>query len=97
MGKSQKRWRSPEEQETSRLIEEGRDQLFDELNLLCHEKSTLVTSWINLQLADPHKTFEEVACQLARNFMAAQNQHFLQKLGEHVEKEMDEHTVSGEG
>ena len=96
MGKSRNRYRTPEEQETAQLIEDGRDQLFDELNLLCHEKATLVTSWINLQLADPHQTFEEVACQLARNFMAAQNRHLLQKCGEEVARHMADHTVSGE-
>ena len=96
MSKSQRKSKSPEQVESQRLIDQALDQLDQEMSFMYAQNSALVTQWMTHEMTAGEKTFAEAAVHLARNFLIPGNVLALRAVGERIDREMDEHTVSGD-
>ena len=93
MGKSQKPQMTPYQEQAGRLISDAEDQLDEDMKTLYFQNTTLVSCWLTQEMVVGGRTLEEAAVGLARNFMLPGHLEQLRKVGEEIEKDMDEHTV----
>ena len=84
------------QKETHRLVNQAIDRMDEDMNLIYAHNSALVTRWMVHEMTAGKKTFEEAAVHLARNFLIPTDVLDLRAVGERIDEELDEHTITGE-
>lgn len=90
------RFSDPVQKEMQRLSDLGHEQLDLEMKEVFAEKSSLIASFLLNEMALRETSFEDEAVKLCRGFLKNHQARLVINAGMTIQKDLDEHTVTGE-